>query len=327
MENLLTVNNLRISYHSYAGEVQAVRGVSFDVKKGETVALVGESGCGKSVTARSIMGLIQTPPGEIKQYSEIIHNGRNILDFSEQEWRVYRGAECSIVFQDAMTSLNPTMSIGNQIAESLTIHLRLSKHEAIKETANILELVGISNPAKRFKQYPHEFSGGMRQRAMIAIALACKPQLLIADEPTTALDVTIQAQILDLLKNLQHKLLTSIIMITHDLGVVAGMAQKVVVMYSGQAVERGTAEDIFYRPKHPYTLALLKSVPNPNLKNKQLLTVIEGAPPMLINPPQGCSFAERCSYCMNICDKSMPPEHSFTAEHSAACWLHHPMAS
>ena len=246
MEKLLEVKNLRVSYHTYAGEVQSVRGVSFDVEKGEAVAIVGESGCGKSVTSKAIMGLIQTPPGEIKEGSEIYYNGKDVLKFSEKEWSEYRGGEASIIFQDALTSLNPTMTAGKQIAENLIIHRGMSKTEALKEAVQMLKLVGIPNPEKRVNQYPHEFSGGMRQRVMIAIALACNPKLLIADEPTTALDVTIQAQIIELIKDLQEKLGTSVIIITHDLGVVADIAKRIVVMYSGKIIEKGLCNEVFY---------------------------------------------------------------------------------
>lgn len=326
MEKLLEVKNLRVSYHTYAGEVQSVRGVSFDVEKGEAVAIVGESGCGKSVTAKSIMGLIQTPPGEIKEGSEILYNGKNILDFNEEEWRNYRGGDCAMIFQDALTSLNPTMKVGKQIAENLMIHRGMNKKQALEESAKMLGLVGIPNPEKRIDQYPHEFSGGMRQRVMIAIALACNPNLLIADEPTTALDVTIQAQIIELIKNLQEKLGTSVVIITHDLGVVADIAKRIVVMYSGKIIERGLCDEIFYNPKHPYTWALLNAVPRLDLKNKQELVAIQGTPPDLIAPPKGCPFSTRCKYCMKVCLEKEPEVYNFGDTHSAACWLYNPMA-
>lgn len=326
MEKLLEVKNLRVSYHTYAGEVQSVRGISFDVEKGEAVAIVGESGCGKSVTSKSIMGLIQTPPGEIKEGSEIIYNGKNVLDFTEEEWRNYRGGDCSMIFQDALTSLNPTMKVGKQIAENLMIHRGMNKKQALEEAAKMLGLVGIPNPEKRINQYPHEFSGGMRQRVMIAIALACNPNLLIADEPTTALDVTIQAQIIELIKNLQEKLGTSVVIITHDLGVVADIAKRIVVMYSGKIIERGLCDEIFYNPKHPYTWALLNAVPRLDLKNKQELVAIQGTPPDLIAPPKGCPFSTRCKYCMKVCLEKEPEVYNFGDTHSAACWLYHPMA-
>ena len=311
---ILEVKNLRVSYHTYAGEVKAVRGVQFSLEKGQALAIVGESGCGKSVTAKSIMGLIKAPQGEIKENSEILYHGENILKYNKKQWQHYKGGECAIIFQDALASLNPTMRVGKQIMENLMGHKNMTKQE------------GIPEPEKRVRQYPHEFSGGMRQRVMIAIAFACDPKILICDEPTTALDVTIQGQILDIIKNLQKKNQTSVIMITHDLGVVANIAQKIAVMYSGIIVESGTCEDIFYRPRHPYTWALIRSVPRLDLKNKQELATIPGTPPDLLNPPVGCPFCTRCSYCMPICKEEMPEVTEFGGEHKAACWLHHPMA-
>ena len=247
---ILEVKNLRVSYHTYAGEVKAVRGVQFSLEKGQALAIVGESGCGKSVTAKSIMGLIKAPQGEIKENSEILYHGENILKYNKKQWQHYKGGECAIIFQDALASLNPTMRVGKQIMENLMGHKNMTKQEAAKEAVEMLRMVGIPEPEKRVRQYPHEFSGGMRQRVMIAIAFACDPKILICDEPTTALDVTIQGQILDIIKNLQKKNQTSVIMITHDLGVVANIAQKIAVMYSGIIVESGTCEDIFYRPRH-----------------------------------------------------------------------------
>lgn len=326
MERLLEVRNLRVSYHTYAGEVQSVRGVSFTLDKGESLAIVGESGCGKTVTSKAIMGLIQTPPGEIKKGSEILFQGKNILEFSKKEWQQYRGAEVSMIFQDPMTSLNPTMKVGLQIAESLMIHRGMTKKEAFNEAVKMLEMVNIPNAESRANQYPHQFSGGMRQRAMIAIALACNPKILIADEPTTALDVTIQAQIIDLMKELQKKLGTSIILITHDLGVVADIAQKLIVMYAGQIVERGNAEELFYNPQHPYTWALLRAVPRLDSEKKEDLISIQGTPPDLIAPPKGCPFASRCQYRMQICDEVPPPVTKISETHEAACWLHHEYA-
>lgn len=326
MKKQLEVKNLRVSYHTYAGEVQSVRGMSFDVDKGECIAIVGESGCGKTVTAKSIMGLIQSPPGEIKDGSEIIYKGENVLKFSKKQWQDFRGEECSMIFQDALTALNPTMKVGKQIAENLMIHRKLSKAEALNEAKKMLELVGIPNADRRINQYPHEFSGGMRQRAMIAIALACSPSILIADEPTTALDVTIQAQIIDILKNLQEKLGMSIILITHDLGVVANLVDRIFVMYAGKLVEKGNYEEIFYNPKHPYTWALLKAVPRLDSEGNEELVSIQGTPPDLIKPPKGCGFASRCKYCMNICLREEPPLTEFEEEHTASCWIYHPMA-
>ncbi|TDT61063.1 ABC transporter ATP-binding protein [Fonticella tunisiensis] len=326
MGKLLEVKNLRVSYHTYAGEVQSVRGVSFELDRGESIAIVGESGCGKTVTSKSIMGLIQTPPGEIKEGSQILFDGRDILKFSKKEWQQYRGAEVSMIFQDPMTSLNPTMKIGNQIAESLIIHRGMNKKQAFEEAVRMLELVNIPNARSRANQYPHQFSGGMRQRAMIAIALACNPKILIADEPTTALDVTIQAQIIELMKDLQKKLGTAIILITHDLGVVADIAQKVIVMYAGQIVERGNADELFYSPRHPYTWSLLKAVPRLDSEKKEDLVSIQGTPPDLIAPPKGCPFASRCKYCMQICKEQAPPVTKISDTHEASCWLHHPLA-
>lgn len=323
---ILEVKNLRVSYHTYAGEVKSVRGVTFSLNKGEAIAIVGESGCGKSVTAKSIMGLIKAPQGEIKKDSEILYNGTNILNYDKKQWKNYKGGECAIIFQDALASLNPTMRVGKQIMENLMSHKNMTKKEAQKEAVEMLRLVGIPEPEKRVRQYPHEFSGGMRQRVMIAIAFACDPKILICDEPTTALDVTIQGQILDIIKGLQKKNDTSVIMITHDLGVVANIAQRIAVMYSGVIVESGTCEDIFYRPRHPYTWALIQSVPRLDLKNKQELATIPGTPPDLLNPPVGCPFCTRCSYCMPICKEAMPEATDFGNGHTASCWLHHPMA-
>lgn len=321
-EPLLKVEDLKVSYHTYAGEVQAVRGVSFKVEEGEVLAIIGESGCGKSVTARAIMSLIRGPQGEIKQGSKVLYNGKNVLELNKKEQRAFRGGECSMIFQDALVSLNPTMKIGKQIIENLVQHGKMSKKEAHIEAIKLLEAVGIPNAEKRVDQYPFEFSGGMRQRAMIAIAIACQPKILIADEPTTALDVTIQAQIMELIKELKDKLNTAVILITHDFGVVAGSADKVAVMYAGKIIEKGTKEEIFYNPQHPYTLALLGSVPKLEWKSKQLLQTIKGTPPDLIAPPKGCAFARRCKYCMNICLEKEPHTTNFENEHSASCWLH-----
>ena len=321
-ESILGVENLKVSYHTYAGEVQAVRGVSFDVDRGEVLAIVGESGCGKSVTARAMMSLIQGPQGEIKENSKILYNGEDILSYDKKRIREFRGGECAMIFQDALTSLNPTMKIGKQIIENLVAHRNMDKKAAKEEAIKILKSVGIPNAEKRIDQYPYEFSGGMRQRAMIAIAVACEPKILIADEPTTALDVTIQAQILELINELKDRLNTAVILITHDFGVVAGMADKIAVMYAGQIIEKGVKRDIFYNPKHPYTWALLNSVPKLDWKGKQLLDTIKGTPPDLIAPPKGCAFAARCKYCMNICLEEEPKEYSFEGIHKAKCWLY-----
>ena len=324
--NILEVKNLRVSYHTYAGEVKAVRGVSFEMKKGEALAIVGESGCGKSVTAKTIMGLIKGPQGEIKENSEILYNGENILNYNKKQWQEYKGGECAIIFQDALASLNPTMRVGKQIMENLMVHKNMDRQTAQKEAIEMLRKVGIPEPEKRVKQYPHQFSGGMRQRVMIAIAFACDPKILICDEPTTALDVTIQSQILDIIKDLQKTHETTVIMITHDLGVVANIAQEIAVMYSGMIVEKGNRRDIFYHSRHPYTWALIESVPRLDLDNKQVLASIPGMPPDLLNPPVGCPFSTRCKYCMQICKEKMPERTDFGNGHFASCWLYHPMA-
>jgi oligopeptide transport system ATP-binding protein len=327
MERILDVENLQVSFHTYAGEVKAVRGVDFHLDKGETLAIVGESGCGKTVTSKAIMRLLPEPmPAEIKKDSKIIFDGKNILDMNEKELRKLRGSDISMIFQDPMTSLNPTMTVGKQIAESLIIHRGMNKAEAMKEAIKMLDLVNIPNADKRAHQYPHEFSGGMRQRAMIAIALACNPKILIADEPTTALDVTIQAQIMDLIGDLQKKLGTAVILITHDLGVVADTADRIQVMYAGQVIERGTVEEIFANPQHPYTWALLQSVPRLETKNKDTLYALNGTPPDLVKPPVGCPFAARCEYCMQICLEEMPEVTNVENDHKVLCWLKHPMA-
>lgn len=325
MSNLLDVKNLKVSFHTYAGEVQAVRGVSFSLKEGETLAIVGESGSGKTVTSKAVMGLIATPPGEIKSDSQILYNGTDILKFNDKQWQDYRGKDAGMIFQDPMTSLNPTMKVGPQIAEGIMKHQKVSKKQAMEQAMELIKKVNIPNPEERVKQYPYEFSGGMRQRVVIAIALACNPKLMIADEPTTALDVTIQAQIIKLLKEIQKSNKTAIIMITHDLGVVAGMADNIAVMYAGQIVEIGTVDEIFNNPQHPYTFALLNAVPRLNIENKAQLHVIPGTPPDLISPPKGCGFATRCSYCMEVC-RQLPPEYTQVSKtHKAMCWLHHSM--
>lgn len=324
-ERILEVNDLHVSFDTYAGEVQAVRGVTFHLNKAEAIAIVGESGCGKSVTAQAIMKLVPMPPGRYKS-GNVIFNGQDVTKFTDKQMEAVRGSEMGMIFQDPMTSLNPTMQIGKQIAEGLMKHQHLSKAQAHERAIEMLKTVGIPNPEKRVNQYPHEFSGGMRQRAMIAIALSCSPKLLIADEPTTALDVTIQAQILDLMKELKNKLDTSIILITHDLGVVADMAERIIVMYAGKVVESGTVNDIFYDPKHPYTWGLLKSVPRLDAENKEELIPIIGTPPDLFSPPVGCAFAARCAYSMEICYEQQPEETTCGDGHCVSCWLQHPLA-
>ena len=325
MGKLLEIENLRVCYHTYQGDVHSVRGVNLDIDHEESVALVGESGCGKSVTGKSILRLIQSP-GEILPGSQIRFDGQDIMQFDKKTLRSYRGGQASIIFQDALASLNPTMRVGKQIMENLLHHQNMSKKEAKQEAIRLLDAVGIVNPEQRVDQYPHELSGGMRQRVMIAIAFACRPQLLIADEPTTALDVTIQAQIINLLRSLQRENHTSILMITHDLGVVASIAQRIFVMYSGVIVEKGSSEDIFYRPGHPYTRALLRAVPRLDSEKKDELDSIEGTPPDLIAPPPGCPFASRCTYTMSICQRKMPPAVTLQDGHEACCWLHHEFA-
>ncbi|MEF9990672.1 MAG: ABC transporter ATP-binding protein [Romboutsia sp.] len=326
MEKILEVKDLNISFNTYAGEIKAVRGIDFELNKGETLAFVGESGCGKTVTAKSILRLLKPPFAEIKSGSKIIYNGIDVLAMTKKELDAYRGEEVSMIFQDPMTSLNPTMTVGNQIMESLEIHRKLDKHSAKVEALNILKLVNIPDPDQRIDCYPHELSGGMRQRIMIAIALACDPNILIADEPTTALDVTIQAQIIDLLRDLKDKLNTAIVLVTHDLGVVANFADRIQVMYAGQVVERGTTKEIFYNSKHPYTWALLKSVPKLAKETKKELYSLKGTPPDLILPLEGCAFASRCEYCMQICKEEKPEEAVVTDTHKLSCWLQHPDA-
>ncbi|HDX7084951.1 ABC transporter ATP-binding protein [Clostridioides difficile] len=323
MEHLLEVNNLSVSFKVEEGEVQAVRNVSFNLKKGETLAIVGESGCGKSVLCKSLMRILPYN-GYIKNGEVLLKSG-DLVKKSEKEMEDIRGKNISMVFQDPMTSLNPTISIGKQIAEAVIIHQGISKSEAKKRAIELIELVGIDNPEKRFKQFPHHFSGGMRQRIVIAIALACNPDVLIADEPTTALDVTIQAQIIDLIKDLQHKIGLSIIFITHDLGVVATIADRIAVMYAGKIVEIGTVEDIFYDPRHPYTWGLLGSLPTLDSQDDYLYN-IPGMPPNLLNPPKGDAFAIRNKNALKIDYEKEPPMFKINDTHSAATWLLHPDA-
>ena len=320
MEKLLEVENLSVSYFTYAGEVQSVRGISFDVKKGKTTALVGESGCGKSVTAKSLMGLIEKP-GKVKPESKIIYQGKELTGYTEKEWNTFRGKECSMVFQDALVSLNPTMKVGKQIAENLKNHeSSLSKEEIYQKSLEMLKQTGVPDPEGCMNKYPHELSGGMRQRVMIACAMVTHPQLLIADEPTTALDVTIQAQIIALMEELQEKLGMSIIIITHDLGVVADMADEIIVMYGGRVCERGTADAIFYDPRHEYTKGLLRSIPSVS-RMKERLVPIGGTPINLLNMPKGCAFCARCDKAMKICLDTVPEELRVGETHLASCWM------
>ena len=323
MADVLKIENLHVSFDTYAGEVHAVRGVSLHVGEGEVLAVVGESGCGKSVTAQTIMKLNPMPPARIKEGS-INLCGEDIVAANEKKMQDIRGRLVSMIFQDPMTCLNPTMKVGKQLTEAICQHRKLSKDEAKKEAVRLLEMVQIPNAAERAEQYPHEFSGGMRQRAMIAMAMSCEPKLLIADEPTTALDVTIQAQIMQLMAKVREETGTAIILITHALGVVANLADRVAVMYAGKIVETGTAEDIFYRPKHPYTQALLKSLPTVETSREEKLVSIAGTPPDLFMPPKGCEFASRCEHCMKVCKKHVPPTYEVGAGHKAACWRLHP---
>ncbi len=318
-EKLLEIKDERLSFFTPAGEVKALNGVSFSMEEGDVLGIVGESGSGKSVTAYSIMGL-NAYPGKLVG-GAIRFNGHQIDQMTEEEFRKIRGNEVSIIFQDPMTSLNPVYTIGNQIEEVILLHTDKTKKQAHDRARELLELVGINEPEKRLKQYPHELSGGMRQRVMIAIALACEPKLLIADEPTTALDVTIQAQILELMQELRQKLGMSIIMITHDLGVVASMCEKIAVMYAGHIVEYGTTDEIFYQPSHEYTKGLIKSIPNLNAEEIIRLVPIEGQPVDLLNPPAGCPFAPRCGNCMKICLREMPPKTELSDTHYTYCWL------
>lgn len=319
MEKILQVKDLHVSFSTYGGEVKAVRGVSFDLHKGETLAIVGESGCGKSVTSQSIMRLIPEPPGRIAG-GEIIFKDMDLIKLKEPELRKIRGANISMIFQDPMTALNPTITIGEQIMEGIQQHEKLSKDQAKKVALEMLSLVGIPNPEIRIKQYPHQFSGGMRQRIVIAMALVCRPDVLIADEPTTALDVTIQAQILELFRDIQKKTGVSIILITHDLGVVAQVADRIAVMYAGKIVELGTRREIFYQPQHPYTKGLLQSVPRLDMEKGDLIP-IPGTPPDLFSPPVGCAFAARCPFAMEVCDRVYPFKTHLSDQHQVDCWL------
>lgn len=322
MEQLLHVKNLEVEFRTYAGVVKAVRGVEFQVNPGEVVAIVGESGCGKSVTAQSIMRLIPSPPGRITGGS-IIFDGENLLNKTERQMQKIRGNTIGMIFQDPMTYLNPVLTIATQITENLRLHKRMNKEQAMRRAVELFGLVGIPEPEIRLKQYPHQFSGGMRQRVMIAMALACEPKLIIADEPTTALDVTVQAQILELIKGLKDRFQTAIILITHDLGVVAGQADRILVMYAGQIVETGTTDEVLKKPSHPYTWGLLKSVPRLDAVKGKKLTPIWGQPPDLLQDFTSCPFVPRCDYAMSICAQKMPP---FFNGNKVRCWLNHPQA-
>ncbi len=322
---LLEVSDLEVEFDTYGGVVQAVRGVDFSVDAGRTLAIVGESGCGKSVTVQSMMGLIPMPPGRITSGSAKL-DGAEILGRTHIDGTSIRGARIGMIFQDPMTSLNPTMTIGAQIAETLQVHRGHSKRQALARAVELLAMTRIPEAEKRATQYPFEFSGGMLQRSMIAMAIACEPAVLIADEPSTALDVTIQAQILDLLRDLQRQNGMAIVLITHDLGVVARMADRVAVMYAGQIVEHGSVDEVFYRSAHPYTLGLSAAMPTNNPDAEQVLTPIDGSPPDLFDPPDGCAYGARCPYAMKVCGPHDPDPFDLSPSHHARCWLHHPQA-
>ncbi len=316
-EHLLSVRNLHTTFRTENGQVQAVNGVSFDLDEGHVLGIVGESGSGKSVTAYSVMQIL-ADNGRVTEGS-VLYKGENVLTWSESKVRSFRGKCISIIFQDPMTSLNPVFTVGNQLMEAILLHTEKNRSEARERALEMLTLVGINEPEKRLKQYPHELSGGMRQRAMIAMALACEPDILIADEPTTALDVTIQAQILELMQELQNKLGMAIIMVTHDLGVIAEMCDEIIVMYGGRVCERGTADEIFYNPCHEYTKGLLRSIPTAGA-NKERLIPISGTPINMLNLPKGCAFCPRCDAAMKICLEEQPEEIVINENHKASCW-------
>ena len=322
---VLDVKDLHVEFDTYGGIVKAVRGVSFSVHAGKTLAIVGESGCGKSVSVQSIMGLIPMPPGRITRGTAML-DGVDIIQQKVVNGQDIRGDRVGMIFQDPMSALNPTMRVGDQIAETLQVHRGYSRRQAFDRAIEVLALANIPEADKRARQYPFAFSGGMLQRAMIAIAIACEPALLIADEPTTALDVTIQAQILDLLKDLQRRNGMAIVLITHDLGVVARMADEVSVMYAGEIVENGSVDDVFYRAAHPYTVGLKAAMPSSTTPKAQGLKPIEGTPPDLFAPPEGCGYFARCPYAMRVCGPSHPPNFEVDPRHGALCWLHHPDA-
>lgn len=319
LEKILEVKNLHVAFSTFGGTVKAVRGVDFHLNKGETLAIVGESGCGKSVTCNAVMRLIADPPGKITNGS-ILFKGKDLTTLSDKEMRSIRGVDISMIFQDPMTALNPTLTIGTQLMEGLKQHQKITGKDAKQRALDMMDLVGIPNPEERLKQHAHQFSGGMRQRIVIAMALICEPELLIADEPTTALDVTIQAQILELFEKIQAATGVSIILITHDLGVVAKIADRIAVMYAGKIIEVGTKREIFYQAKHPYTQGLLRSVPRLDLKEEKLVP-IEGTPPDLFSPPIGCPYTARCPFAMEVCDKVFPDSSGLTASHHVTCWL------
>ena len=319
MATLLEVNDLRTHFFTMDGTVKAVDGVSYDLEEGETLGLVGESGCGKSVSALSLMRLIPDPPGKIVN-GEVLLDGEDILKIDMDEMRNIRGAKMSMVFQEPMTSLNPVLTIERQLTETLQLHKGMGRSESRREGVNLLARVGIPDPEQRIKQYPHQFSGGMRQRVMIAMALSCNPRLIIADEPTTALDVTIQAQILELMKSLTTEFGVALIVITHNLGVVARYADRVNIMYAGRIIERGTAKEIYSNPRHPYTVGLLRSVPRLDLPRRAKLDPIEGQPPDLVRLPEGCAFRARCRWAIDKCATDMPFLQETSQNHWSACW-------
>lgn len=323
MEDFIRVENLAVSFDTYDGEVQAVRGVSWYVKKGETIGIVGESGCGKSVTIQTVLGLY--PPGvERIKSGRVMFEGEDLLTKTPKEMRDFQGKKLSIIFQDPFTYLNPTMIVGNQIMEMYLNHFHVSKQEAREKALEVMRMISIPNPEEMLKNYPHQLSGGLRQRIMITMAMICEPLVLFADEPTTALDVTVQAQIIELMNGLKDRVDTSIVLITHDMGVVANMADRIYVMYAGKIVESGSKKEIFYEAKHPYTKGLLRAVPDLSDRTVSDLYTIPGAPPDLLNPPAGCAFCSRCSYAMNICRRLDPIEYQFgDGEHKASCWLYH----
>lgn len=323
MENkhLIDIEDLRVSFFTPGGEVQAVRGVSWFLNEGEALGIVGESGSGKSVSVYAIMRLLQTP-GRIVG-GTIRFNGVDMLSLSEKDMRHIRGNDIAMIFQDPMTSLNPVYTVGDQIFEPLKLHLNMKGEEARKRAEELLAMVGIPDPARRLKQYPFEFSGGMRQRAMISMALACEPKLLIADEPTTALDVTIQAQILEIMKDLKERCCMSIVLITHDLGIVSDICDKIIIMYGGEIMEYGPIESLYGNPSHPYTIGLIHSLPKIDQKEGEPLTPIEGSPVDLMHPPAGCPFASRCDQCMKVCLTEKPPYFELEPDHYSACWLHY----
>jgi oligopeptide transport system ATP-binding protein len=320
MASLLQIKELRTHFFTDEGVVRAVDGISYDVQEGETMGLVGESGCGKSVSALSILRLIPSPPGKIVG-GEVWFDGEDLLKVDEEEIRHVRGNRIAMIFQEPMTSLNPVLTIGRQITEALELHLKMDRHAADRRAAELLEMVGIPEAHTRLGDYPHQFSGGMRQRVMIAMALSCNPKLLLADEPTTALDVTIQAQILEIMARLSREFGTAVIIITHNLGVVARYANRVNVMYAGKIVEASSARELYAKPRHPYTLGLLRSVPRLDEARRDKLVPIEGLPPDLANIPQGCSFYPRCSYRIDRCRQEEPPLMLVDEKHYAACWV------